>query len=42
VAAARRHGQDVGIYAQRLRDDKLTWTRMRQVSLLALARHGLS
>lgn len=39
VAAARRHGQDVGIYAQRLRDDKLPWTRLRQVyRLLGLAR----
>jgi hypothetical protein len=39
LAAARRHGQDVGIYAQRLLDDKLPWTRMRQVyRLLALAR----
>src|SRR5260370_33114437 len=31
VAAARRHGDDVGIYAERLLDDKLPWTRMRQV-----------
>jgi transposase len=39
VAAARRHGDDVGIYAQRLLDDKLPWTRMRQVyRLLGLAR----
>jgi transposase len=39
VAAARRHGTDVGIYAQRLLDDKLPWTRMRQVyRLLGLAR----
>lgn len=39
VAAARRHGADVGIYAQRLLDDPLPWTRMRQVyRLLALAR----
>jgi transposase len=39
VAAARRHGEDVGIYAERLLDDKLPWTRMRQVyRLLGLAR----
>jgi transposase len=39
VAAARRHGEDVGIYAERLLDDKLPWTRMRQVyRLLSLAR----
>jgi len=39
VAAAARHGEDVGIYAQRLLDDKLPWTRMRQVyRLLGLAR----
>lgn len=39
VAAARRHGPDVGIYAERLLDDPLPWTRMRQVyRLLGLAR----
>jgi transposase len=39
VAAARRHGDDVGIYAERLLDDKLPWTRMRAVyRLLGLAR----
>jgi transposase len=39
VGAARRHGPDVGIYAERLLDDKLPWTRMRQVyRLLGLAR----
>ncbi|MGH3700004.1 MAG: IS21 family transposase [Pseudonocardiaceae bacterium] len=39
IAAARKHGPDVGIYAQRLLDDTLPWTRMRQVyRLLALAR----
>lgn len=39
VATAREHGPDVGIYAERLLDDKLPWTRMRQVyRLLALAR----
>lgn len=39
VAAARRHGPDVGIYAERLLDDKLPWTRMRAVyRLLGLAR----
>jgi transposase len=39
VAAARHHGPDVGIYAQRLLDDKLPWTRMRAVyRLLGLTR----
>jgi len=39
VAAARRHGHDVGIYAERLLDDPLPWTKMRQVyRLLSLAR----
>jgi transposase len=39
VAAAHRCGEDVGIYAQRLLDDKLPWTKMRQVyRLLSLAR----
>ncbi|MGH3610765.1 MAG: Mu transposase domain-containing protein, partial [Pseudonocardiaceae bacterium] len=39
ITAARKHGQDVGIYAERLLDDPLPWTRMRQVyRLLALAR----
>ncbi|MGB6164238.1 MAG: hypothetical protein WBF75_17045 [Pseudonocardiaceae bacterium] len=39
IAAARRHGPNVGTYAQRLLDDPLPWTRMRQVyRLLALAR----
>jgi transposase len=39
VGAARGHGADVGIYAQRLLDDPLPWTRMRQVyRLLGLAR----
>jgi transposase len=39
VAAARRHGEDVGIYAERLLDDPLPWTRMRAVyRLLGLAR----
>ncbi|MGH3820462.1 MAG: Mu transposase domain-containing protein [Pseudonocardiaceae bacterium] len=39
VATARKHGPDVGIYAQRLLEDPLPWTRMRQVyRLLALAR----
>jgi hypothetical protein len=42
IAAAHRHGSDVGIYAQRLLDDPLPWTRMRAVyRLLGLARrHG--
>jgi len=39
VAAARHHGADVGIYAERLLDDPLPWTRMRAVyRLLGLAR----
>lgn len=39
IAAARRHGDNVGIYAERLLDDKLPWTRMRAVyRLLGLAR----
>jgi transposase len=39
VAAAGKHGPEVGIYAQRLLDDPLPWTKMRQVyRLLALAR----
>jgi transposase len=39
VAAARRHGFCVGTYAERLLDDPLPWTRMRQVyRLLGLAR----
>jgi len=39
VTAARRHGADVGVYAERLLDDKLPWTRMRAVyRLLGLAR----
>ena len=39
IAAAGRHGGDVGIYAKRLLDDPLPWTRMRQVyRLLGLAR----
>jgi len=39
IAAAAKHGPDVGIYAQRLLDDKLPWTRMRAVyRLLGLAR----
>lgn len=39
IAAAAKHGPDVGIYAERLLDDKLPWTRMRAVyRLLGLAR----
>jgi len=39
IAAAGRHGPDVGIYAERLLDDPLPWTRMRQVyRLLGLTR----
>ncbi|MGI8305882.1 IS21 family transposase [Saccharopolyspora hattusasensis] len=37
--AAAAHGENVGIYAERLLDDKLPWTRMRQVyRLLGLAK----
>jgi hypothetical protein len=39
MAAASRHGQNVGIYAERLLDNPLPWTRMRAVyRLLGLAR----
>jgi hypothetical protein len=39
VATARRHGPEMGTYAQRLLDDPLPWTRMRQVyRLLNLVR----
>jgi transposase len=39
IAAAGEHGPDVGIYAQRLLDDPLPWTRMRAVyRLLGLTR----
>jgi hypothetical protein len=39
IAAARRHGEEVGIYAERLLDNPLPWTRMRAVyRLLGLAR----
>jgi transposase len=39
IAAAGRHGPDVGIYAERLLDDPLPWTRMRAAyRLLGLAR----
>jgi hypothetical protein len=39
VAAAARHGQAVGTYAQRLLEVPLPWTRMRQVyRLLGLTR----
>jgi len=39
VAAAGKHGPEVGIYAQRLLEDTLPWTKMRQVyRLLGLAR----
>ena len=38
-ATARRHGQNIGIYADRLLDDPLPWTRMRAVyRLLGLVR----
>jgi transposase len=41
-ATAARHGANIGIYAERLLDDPLPWTRMRAVyRLLALVhRHG--
>ncbi|MFP5335715.1 MAG: IS21 family transposase [Actinomycetes bacterium] len=39
IAVAASHGQNVGIYAERLLDDPLPWTRMRAVyRLLALVR----
>jgi transposase len=39
AAAARRHGDAVGAYAERLLDTDLPWTKMRQVyRLLGLAR----
>jgi transposase len=39
AAAARRHGDAVGVYAERLLDTDLPWTKMRQVyRLLGLAR----
>jgi transposase len=39
AAAARRHGDNVGVYAERLLDTDLPWTKMRQVyRLLGLAR----
>jgi transposase len=39
AAAARRHGDNVGVYAERLLDTDLPWTRMRQVyRLLGLVR----
>jgi len=39
IRAAAAHGEAVGIYAERLLDDKLPWTRMRQVyRLLGLAK----
>jgi Mu transposase, C-terminal domain len=39
AAAARRHGDAIGVYAERLLDTDLPWTRMRQVyRLLGLVR----
>lgn len=39
IAVAAGHGQNVGIYAERLLDDPLPWTRMRAVyRLLGLVR----
>jgi transposase len=39
IRAAHRHGEAVGVYAQRILDVDLPWTRMRQVyRLLGLAR----
>jgi hypothetical protein len=39
AGAARRHGGNVGVYAERLLDTDLPWTKMRQVyRLLGLAR----
>jgi hypothetical protein len=39
IAAAANHGTSIGIYAERLLDDPLPWTRMRAVyRLLGLVR----
>lgn len=39
IATCARHGQNIGIYAERLLDDPLPWTRMRSVyRLLGLVR----
>lgn len=39
ITTAAAHGENVGIYAERLLEDKLPWTRMRQVyRLLGLAK----
>jgi hypothetical protein len=39
IATAANHGQNIGIYAERLLDDPLPWTRMRSVyRLLGLVR----
>jgi transposase len=39
AAAARRHGDSIGVYAERLLDTDLPWTKMRQVyRLLGLVR----
>ncbi len=39
IAAAANHGENVGIYAERLLDDPLPWTRMRSLyRLLGLVR----
>ncbi len=39
IAAAAAHGENVGIYAERILDDPLPWTRMRAVyRLLGLVR----
>ena len=39
AAAARRHGDAIGVYAERLLDTDLPWTKMRQVyRLLGLVR----
>ena len=31
IAGARRHGANVGVYAERLLDDPMPWTRMRMI-----------
>jgi hypothetical protein len=39
VKTAHRHGDNIGIYAERVLEDKLPWTKMRQVyRLLGLVR----
>lgn len=41
ITTAAAYGANVGIYAERLLEDKLPWTRMRQVYRLLFAPHHL-